>query len=165
MESGHAHVCDRSRARKGGLLQCGWYLCSAPAAILDAFLCLEEKGIVKPGESKKGLEMGILVPTGPSIKVIRRTFGPGRSGCSRSLEHGTTVGTLLAAHGSLYEYIVTILKQYSTLPPRNRPAFALRAAQMHAKPRWEIHRVRSSDTLDTLCIRPSSRYTGYTSHM
>jgi hypothetical protein len=75
----------------------------------------------------------VLVP--PSfLKVIRRTFGPGRSGCSRSLEHGTTVGTLLAAHGSLYEYIVTILKQYSTLPPRNRPAFALRAAQMHAKP-------------------------------
>ena len=52
-------------------MQCGWYLCSAPAAILDAFLCLEEKGIVKPGESKKGLEMGILVPTGPSTRMRR----------------------------------------------------------------------------------------------
>ena len=41
----------------------------------------------------------------------------------------------------------------------------LDARNSHFEPRWEIHRVRSSDTLDTLCIRPSSRYTGYTSHM
>ena len=35
----------------------------------------------------------------------------------------------------------------------------LDARNSHFEPRWEIHRVRSSDTLDTLCIRPSSRYT------
>ena len=34
--------------------------------LLDAFLRLDEKGVVKPGESKKGLEMGILGPTGDS---------------------------------------------------------------------------------------------------
>ena len=31
--------------------------------LLDAFLRLDEKGIVKPGESKKGLEMGDPGPT------------------------------------------------------------------------------------------------------
>ena len=62
-------VTGQERARVHGLLQCGWYLCSAPAAILDAFLCLEEKGIVKPGESKKGLEMGIL---GPAHRLLTR---------------------------------------------------------------------------------------------
>ena len=59
-------VMGQGRARVGCCSVAGTD-CSAPAAILDAFLRLEEKGIVKPGESKKGLEMGILVPTGPSI--------------------------------------------------------------------------------------------------
>jgi hypothetical protein len=41
--------------------------CNAPAAILDAFLRLDKKGIVKPGEEKKGLEMGIRGPVHHSI--------------------------------------------------------------------------------------------------
>ena len=58
-------VMGQGRARVGCCSVAGTD-CSAPAAILDAFLRLEEKGIVKPGESKKGLEMGILGPTDPS---------------------------------------------------------------------------------------------------
>ena len=58
-------VMGQGRARVGCCSVAGTD-CSAPAAILDAFLRLEEKGIVKPGESKKGLEMGILGPTGDS---------------------------------------------------------------------------------------------------
>ena len=54
-------VMGQGRARVGCCSVAGTD-CSAPAAILDAFLRLEEKGIVKPGESKKGLEMGILGP-------------------------------------------------------------------------------------------------------
>ena len=63
-------VMGQGRARVGCCSVAGTD-CSAPAAILDAFLRLDKKGIVKPGESKKGLEMGILVPTGPSTIVQR----------------------------------------------------------------------------------------------
>ena len=54
-------VMGQGRARVGCCSVAGTD-CSAPAAILDAFLRLDKKGIVKPGESKKGLEMGILGP-------------------------------------------------------------------------------------------------------
>ena len=54
-------VMGQGRARVGCCSVAGTD-CSAPAAILDAFLRLDKKWIVKPGESKKGLEMGILGP-------------------------------------------------------------------------------------------------------
>ena len=60
-------VMGQGRARVGCCSVAGTD-CSAPAAILDAFLRLEEKGIVKPGESKKGLEMGILGPVHHSTR-------------------------------------------------------------------------------------------------
>ena len=62
-------VMGQGRARVGCCSVAGTD-CSAPAAILDAFLRLDEKGVVKPGESKKGLEMGILGPTGDSTIII-----------------------------------------------------------------------------------------------
>jgi hypothetical protein len=71
-------VMGQGRARVGCCSVAGTD-CSAPAAILDAFLRLEEKGIVKPGESKKGLEMGIRDPLTPLITVHRcamRVFDP-----------------------------------------------------------------------------------------
>ena len=46
--------------------------------LLDAFLRLDEKGVVKPGESKKGLEMGIRDPLTPLTgHVLRERKGSG----------------------------------------------------------------------------------------
>ena len=42
--------------------------------LLDAFLRLDEKGIVKPGESKKGLEMGIRDPLTPLYVVLNTRY-------------------------------------------------------------------------------------------
>ena len=70
-------VMGQGRARVGCCSVAGTD-CSAPAAILDAFLRLEEKGIVKPGESKMGLEMGILAtvgPTGDSKQIWKSVLG------------------------------------------------------------------------------------------
>ena len=61
-------VMGQGRARVGCCSVAGTD-CSAPAAILDAFLRLDKKGIVKPGESKKGLEMGILGPVHHSKEI------------------------------------------------------------------------------------------------
>ena len=48
--------------------------------LLDAFLRLDEKGIVKPGESKKGLEMGDPGPTPTPNTAVRRPHASAHRG-------------------------------------------------------------------------------------